>query len=337
MIASVGSDNALTLATPAVTSFTGGTYTIARQFLTLQSWENCISRSAANTCKRPADTQEYFPTTSSSLVADDRREVGIAYKESAFSKVDFNGSSTDAAHTITLTADPGNRHLGIAGAGVVVDGVAAALANVLVRGRLRHRRMARDQGRARRGDRVPEPLRFPRPHQQVRGALHARPQRAEGRDPDRRRHRHDRRLQQHRVPDGAPVRRAPSASAPRSPRARFASSTTPSTPTPARIVASGSNPGITLRNNLSLGNTTDYNVAGRNAASSNNLSTDLSGTTNSPAGGGLNNVIATREPPPCQLPQRHLRRLQQHHGHHRKPAPDRHGLHQSSARHGCGS
>ena len=66
------------------------------------------------------------------------------------------------------------------------------------------------------------------------------------------------------------------------------------------IVASGSNPGITLRNNLSLGNTTDYNVAGRNAASSNNLSTDASsGTTHSPAGGGLNSVTATASPTTC--------------------------------------
>ncbi len=84
LIASVDSDTALTLTAPAVTSYTGSTYTIARLFATLQSWEDCVSRSAINTCKRPADTQEYFPTASSSLVADDRSEVGIAYKDSVF-------------------------------------------------------------------------------------------------------------------------------------------------------------------------------------------------------------------------------------------------------------
>jgi hypothetical protein len=98
---------------------------------------DCVSRSAINTCKRPADTQEYFPTTSSSLVADDRSEVGIAYKDSVFPpignvNVTIDGSTTDATHTITLTADPGNRHYGIAGAGVILDGGAATDSAVLI-------------------------------------------------------------------------------------------------------------------------------------------------------------------------------------------------------------
>ena len=137
VIARVDSDTALTLTAPAVTSYTGRTYTIARQFTTLQGWEDCISRSAANTCKRPADTQEYFPTASSSLVADDRSEVGVAYKDSVFTAgadgiVAIDGSTTDATHTITLTADAGNRHYGIAGAGVILDGGAATDSAVLV-------------------------------------------------------------------------------------------------------------------------------------------------------------------------------------------------------------
>ncbi len=124
VIAGVTSNDTLFLASPAVASYTGGTYTIARQFTTLQGWEDCVSRSAANTCKRPADTQEYFPTTSSSLVADDRSEVGIAYKDSEFDlTADFQvvGSTTDALHTIRLTADGVNRHNGVPGAGVVLD------------------------------------------------------------------------------------------------------------------------------------------------------------------------------------------------------------------------
>ena len=137
LIASVDSDTALTLTAPAVTSYTGSTYTIARLFATLQGWEDCVSRSAINTCKRPADTQEYFPTASSSLVADDRSEVGIAYKDSVFTtvgepNVTIDGSTTDATHTITLTADPGNRHYGIAGAGVILDGGAATDSAVLI-------------------------------------------------------------------------------------------------------------------------------------------------------------------------------------------------------------
>ncbi len=128
MILSVDSADQLTLASPAVASFTGPTYTIARQFTTFQSWEDCVSRSAANTCKRPADVQEYFPSASSSLVADDRREIGIAYKDSVFTpaaQVLFVGATTDPAHTITLTADGTNRHGGITGSGVMIDGAGA--------------------------------------------------------------------------------------------------------------------------------------------------------------------------------------------------------------------
>ena len=61
-------------------------------------------------------------------MADDRREVGIAYDDSVVpADPDFtdgvliNGSTTDATHTITLTADGDNRHYGIPGAGVLVD------------------------------------------------------------------------------------------------------------------------------------------------------------------------------------------------------------------------
>ncbi|MGH9364454.1 MAG: hypothetical protein ACRD1B_04200, partial [Thermoanaerobaculia bacterium] len=52
-------------------------------------------------------------------------EVGVAYKDSVFmpaARVQILGSTTDANHTITLTADPPNRHNGIPGAGVVYQG-----------------------------------------------------------------------------------------------------------------------------------------------------------------------------------------------------------------------
>jgi hypothetical protein len=62
-------------------------------------------------------------------VGDDRREVGIAYDDyddatpsfTLSSSVVIQGSTTDASHTITLTADGVNRHYGTPGAGVVVD------------------------------------------------------------------------------------------------------------------------------------------------------------------------------------------------------------------------
>jgi hypothetical protein len=112
LVAWVESETQLRLATPyAGATASGLAYTIARQFTTLQAWENCISGGACT----------YFPVSSASLVADGRREVGIAYNDSVFtltSNFIFSGSTTDALHSITLTADPGNRHNGTPGAGV---------------------------------------------------------------------------------------------------------------------------------------------------------------------------------------------------------------------------
>ena len=65
---------------------------------------------------------------SADLRADGRKEVGIAYNDSAVpvdpdftARVVIDGSTTDADHDITLTADGDNRHYGIAGQGVVID------------------------------------------------------------------------------------------------------------------------------------------------------------------------------------------------------------------------
>jgi hypothetical protein len=115
-ILSVDSPTQLTL----TSAFTGGTgsgkaYTISRQLGTLALWEDCIDGPPGTACP-------FFPVTSASLVTDQRSEVGIAYKDSTFtSGVGFNFSITDANHTITLTADAGNRHYGRAGQGVVVN------------------------------------------------------------------------------------------------------------------------------------------------------------------------------------------------------------------------
>ncbi len=114
-VLSVDTQTQLTLATPFTgPTGSGKTYALARQFTTLAAWETCISGGAC----------AYFPVASSDLVADNRSEIGIAYKDSVFtlaSTFTIQGSTTDATHRILLTADPGNRHNGVPGAGVVVN------------------------------------------------------------------------------------------------------------------------------------------------------------------------------------------------------------------------
>ena len=115
-ILSVDSETQLTLTSP---STVGGSlpYTISRKFMTLSAWEDCIDGGGTSCGPDPV-------VPSADLVADDRREVGIAYKDSPFliaGDIFIQGSTTDATHTILLTADSGNRHNGVAGAGVVVD------------------------------------------------------------------------------------------------------------------------------------------------------------------------------------------------------------------------
>jgi len=100
-------------------------YVIRRQFGTLAAWEGCIDGQGGT--PPPAAPCFYFPAPTSSLVADDRREVGIAYEDAVFglaASFVIDGSTTDATHTITLTADGANRHNGVAGTGVIVDALA---------------------------------------------------------------------------------------------------------------------------------------------------------------------------------------------------------------------
>ncbi len=132
-IAALSSENTLTLTTPYAGTTSGGkAYSIQRQYGTLQAWEDCISFNNDGGAGPGSDVCTFFPVSSVSLVADHRSEVGIAYDDSAVpaaadftSGVRFNGTSvngnTDATHTVTLTADGGNRHLGIQGAGVLID------------------------------------------------------------------------------------------------------------------------------------------------------------------------------------------------------------------------
>jgi hypothetical protein len=91
-------------------------YLIRRQFATPSAWENCID-GGGTPCG-------LFPSVNASLVADDRSEVGIVYEDFVYTGplngvlLTINGATTDALHTITLTADGQNRHYGIPGDGV---------------------------------------------------------------------------------------------------------------------------------------------------------------------------------------------------------------------------
>ena len=129
----VGSNSQLTLTNPYAGSTGPHGYTIRRQFRgagnggqALIDWENCVDGGPCT----------YFGAgLTSSLVADNRSEVGVAYKDSVFvlpADLSIQGSTTDATHTITLTADGINRHNGTPGTGVLVDESTVAGVEILV-------------------------------------------------------------------------------------------------------------------------------------------------------------------------------------------------------------
>ena len=113
-ILSRDSDTQVTLQTPSALNRTD-TFTILRAYNSLPAWEDdcaavpgCLPSSGGG---RGGD-----------LVADNRREIGVAYNDGDFtSGVLIQGSTTDAMHTITLTVAVGNRHYGIEGNGVRLD------------------------------------------------------------------------------------------------------------------------------------------------------------------------------------------------------------------------
>ncbi len=84
---------------------TGAAYTITRAFsgaTALQDWETA----------REGD-----------LVAENRREVGVAYDDAPFTTgMSVQSSTTDSCRFMRLTVAPGHRHSGRAGTGVLLDG-----------------------------------------------------------------------------------------------------------------------------------------------------------------------------------------------------------------------
>ncbi len=112
-VLSVDSEGQLTLESP----YTGppGTwgYSIARAFPTFQAWEDARQ---------------------GNLVDENRREVGVAYKDPLpfSSGVVISGSTTDESRFLTLTVAARNRHSGIAGSGALLDGLNAVSGEITI-------------------------------------------------------------------------------------------------------------------------------------------------------------------------------------------------------------
>jgi hypothetical protein len=130
-ILSVDSETQLTLVSASTVGGSFPVYSINRKFADLASWEDCIDGGSSPCGPDPV-------IASGNFVTGDRREVGIVYKDKlyvdtvvdgSFDVLLIDGSTTALFHTITLTADPGNRHNGIPGSGVVLDMGGAADGN----------------------------------------------------------------------------------------------------------------------------------------------------------------------------------------------------------------
>jgi len=102
----------MTLQVPASFTHTGATYTITRAFNTFQAWETA----------REGD-----------LVTQNTIEVGVAYNDGPFvynfggpptvtPALRISGSTTSPHCFLRVTVAPGQRHTGVAGTGVVLDG-----------------------------------------------------------------------------------------------------------------------------------------------------------------------------------------------------------------------
>ena len=92
----------VTVQSPAAVTHTNAGYTITRAYNTFQAWEDAHD---------------------GDLVAENRREVGVAYNDGPFTAgVTFVNATADAVHYMHLTVAVGQRHDGTAGTGVVLDG-----------------------------------------------------------------------------------------------------------------------------------------------------------------------------------------------------------------------
>ena len=105
------SSTRVTVQSNAASTLTNQVYTIRRAYNTFQAWETA----------RQGD-----------LVGTNRREIAVAFDDGARGFADFtagaviSGSTTDTCHYMKITVAPGQRHFGRAGAGALVTGVNAA-------------------------------------------------------------------------------------------------------------------------------------------------------------------------------------------------------------------
>ena len=293
MIQGVPADNALQLSR----GYQGATnpsasYLIRRQFLTLTAWEGCISGTA------PA-CNNYFPVIGGNLVIEDRHEVGIAYKDSVFVYggvnpiVDINGSTTDATRTITLTADPGNRHLGLRGTGVILDmNGGTADEGVRIGDDFVTVEWLEFQNGASNADGI-EISSINTPNQVVvrNNLFHNLSTGIDYSDTDVNAdiynnilHDNGRNIRLDFNLVGTPVVRIFNNTIFRG--------TSGVVPSGISALSPGTYPSVVIRNNIAHSNATgDYGVFGLNAASSHNLASDLTGTTHSSVGTGIDSVL----------------------------------------------
>jgi uncharacterized repeat protein (TIGR01451 family) len=268
-------------------SGSGKTYAIARKFATLVAWEDCIDGPGGAGCEG---------VSSASLVADNRSEVGVAYRDTPFAGgLTIDGSTTDASHTITLTADHGNRHYGRAGVAGTVALVDNATAGPAIRVRddyvtVEWLEIRGGSGASAHGVEVSN---LATVNHVVLDALLVHDTPGSGIEilhPDALVDAYNDVI--YEAGYGIRINATPSGTS----QIRLLNNTVYSCNSagPSGILSTAaSNVAVTLRNNIAHGNYQgDFGVPARNGASSNNLSSDATGPAHSPGGGGLQVVSA---------------------------------------------
>ena len=284
----VDSDTQLELTAPfAGTSGAGQAYVIARQFPTLALWQGCIA--GAGACGA-------FASVTNSLVGDNRSEVGIAYRDTALAGgLTIDNAATDANHTITLTADHGNRHYGRAGnpAAVIDNGTNTGPA-LRVRDDYVTVEWLEIKGGSGSGAHGIEVSNLGTVNHLVLDALliHNLPGNGiEILDPDTVADVYDDAI--YETGYGVRINTTPSGTS----QIRLLNNTVYgcNSPGPSGIRSTApSNGAVTLRNNLAHSNNQgDFAVPSPSPSSSNNLSGDGTGPTHSPGGGGLTSASAS--------------------------------------------
>jgi len=299
-ILSVDSETQLTLVSPSTVTGPFGVYAINRKFADLASWEDCIDGGS-----NPCGPDPVIP--SGNFITDDRREIGIVYKDKVyvdtvadalFDVLVIDGSTTGPFHTITLTADPGNRHNGIPGSGVVLDMGGAADGNAIYFGdnfgtvewmEARNGVTAADAvqlGTVNGSNR--RVVRNCLLHDGFSRGIQIHTNAVDSYDLD---------LYNnivYKVSRGIFLEDPVVATSTIRILNNTVFSCTSGTGPGISAVAPVSGTPVTVSNNISHSNTSgSFGVLGLNPASRNNLASDLTGTTHSPAGGGLNSVPLT--------------------------------------------